>query len=229
MKRQLLALLCLPSLSGCALYGAQEAISYASNLDRAESLRLGQPPEIMWSEATYNAFGAHIVVKDPRADLSKSVRDTLTVRISSSTDPTVKSFTLTETSPRSGIFVADVALVRSFDDAGQAATVTEAQILVNADQDAARLEAVYAASAQTLKAQATYVEPPMHFGIARDADGVTPLPGASITIDRNGIPLRTTVARADGSYAFYGLPSGSYTISVTNQGAPVGQSKVFSL
>lgn len=229
MTRTVLAVLMLALLPGCGLYGSYDALRYAGEREAEEAKRLDQPAEIMWTESIYNTLDATIVVKDPRASLSETAPDTVTVSVRSSTDETPKAVTLTETGKHTGIFRGSVALARSFGEDGLPVASLADRLLVNADQAEVRLEAVYTSSKGMLQAQSTYIEKLMHFGVALEADGVTPLPGATVTLARSGLLLASTISRPDGTYAFYGLAAGSYTVTFSQNGVPVGQSKVYNL
>jgi hypothetical protein len=186
--------------------------------------------EIVWTAPTYNAFAAEVAVRDPLANRDDRARETVTVVVRSSSDPAPQTITLTETDRASGVFRGAVPLVRRFDAVtGDPVVAAPGQLLVNADQDDVRLEAVYAAPRGPLIAESQFIEAPMLFATALDADGVTPLPGAPVTLEREGEPLRSTKARADGTYAFYGLASGSYAVVVHKNGLPLGQLLLFSL
>lgn len=230
MTRLALALLLLPGLAGCGFYGSYSVLR--EDVVRAEerSLRLLSAAEIMWTEAVYNGLKAEIAVRDPLANQDAGTRETVTVLVGSSSDPATQSLTLTETGGDTGVFRGSVALVRRFDAAtGALVAAASGQLLVDADQEAARLEAVYAAPRGRLKAEVLFIEAPMFFGTARDLDGVTPLPGATVTLERGGKAIRTTRARADGTYAFYGLESGSYAVVVQKDGELLGQSLLVNL
>mgnify|MGYP002403356406 CR=1 FL=1 len=230
MKRHALALLLLPMLAGCGFYGSYANLRDLSVREEERSQQLLSAAEITWSAAIYNDFAAEVAVRDPLANRDDRTRETVTVVVSSGSDPATRSITLTETSPDSGFFRGPVTLVRSFDaETGAPAVADSDELLVNADQDAAWLGAVYEASRGTLQARAQYTEPPMVFGTAVEADGVTPLPGATVVLERDGTVLRSTTARADGTYAFYNLDPGSHEVVVYQDGAPAGQTVVVNL
>lgn len=228
MKRLAIAFLLLPALSGCGFYGTYAVIRDEAVKTEEIAYRTLMASEIMWTEATYNSLLAEVAVRDPLANTDDAMIETISVSVTSSTDPMPKTIMLTETHRNSGVFRGSVALVRTFDMwTGDPLKPTAKQIAVNADQDAVTLEAVYQAQRGEVKALASYIEPPMLFGTALDADGLSPLPGATVLLS-GGPEVRTTTARTDGTYAFYGLGSGTYTISVMQDGVPVGQSRVYN-
>lgn len=230
MKRHVMSALLLSVLTGCGFYGSYAAVRDEAVQAAKDDDRRVAAAEIRWTEATYHALTAEVAVRDPLANRDPLERETVAVSVTSATDGTTKPVTLRETASDSGIFRGTLSLVRSFDErSGSPISPGDTRFVVNADQEAARLVAAYAARKGRITAEASYVEPPMLYGQAVAADGTTPMPGASVALERDGVALQTTTARSDGSYAFYDLLPGEYSVKVSLDGVPSGQSKLFNL
>lgn len=207
----------------------QGKVQYAVQAAGDEERRI-DAAQLRWTEASYHALEAGLAVRDPLANQDPATRETVSVSVTSATDGASKPVILLETAPDSGVFRGSLALVRSYDErSGVPVDAGETRFAVNGDEDAVELKATYTARKGLLTATASYVELPMVFGQALTDDGTTALPGASIALERSGMPLQTTTARPDGSYAFYGLEPGAYTVKVSLDGNLIGQSKIVNL
>ncbi|MBO9541176.1 carboxypeptidase regulatory-like domain-containing protein [bacterium] len=211
----------LVALVGCGLWGSYDPIRYTSPA----------PPsaEIRWIKSSVSDLAADVEVRDVRANTKPDVVEKVTVVLSSGTDKAGKSLTLVETGPNTGVFRGTVALMRPFDpQTGAALPIGGERLAIFAEGAPAGdpLEAAYSGPAGLVKANAVYMEPNSTvIGHLVWPDGRA-CPGADVVLEGDNSFRMATRSRADGNYAFYGVPMGTYQMTATKDGATVQRIKI---
>lgn len=219
--RRTLVLLCLCGVTGCGLWGAYAPIRYQTPAPASA--------EIRWIKSSISDLTADVEVRDARANADPGVAEKVTVKVYSGTDIAGKPVAIAETGPNTGVFRGSVSLVRPFDpQTGVAMAVGAESLAIFAEGDPAGdpLEVAYLGPTGVVKAQAVYVEPRSTvIGHLEWPDGRA-CPGAEVVLEGADGFRRTTTSRSDGNYAFYGVPSGTYQMTATKDGATVERTKI---
>jgi len=173
---------------------------------------------------------ATVTVTDADLNTDANSRQTVTVKAqSATTDPTGETIALTETGNNTGVFTGTFGFERPFGSTqatpitpgngkvgvyAEATVTREAITVVYHDELNADLQAM------DVTTTATYEEPYSTVsGVIRDQVSGQPIAGAAVVLfDRNDQRVDEAVSRSDGSYAFYGVPDGVYTLVAKRQG-----------
>ncbi|MNT38228.1 hypothetical protein D3C72_1744140 [compost metagenome] len=133
----------------------------------------------------------------------------VTATVSSPTEPAGETVTLSQTAP--GVYTAEVPLDRRYLDSGAEATIApDGRLSVYAEGSVETETLTVRFGDQT--ATVTYSEPPSTLmGTVRV--GGTARARALVQLDGPAGFKRQTASRADGTYAFYEVPTGTYALT----------------
>lgn len=169
-----------------------------------------------------------VTVTDADLNLQKDLAERITVQVASAnTDPVGETVTLTETGTDTGVFTGTFGFERPFDSVqatpivpGNGKVGVYAEATVNREE--IRVTYHDAANAQGQAVQRTdtavYQEPYSTLsGVVQS--GGQPVSGAMVLLfDAQNQPVGQAVSRSDGSYAFYDVPEGLYSLTAVRAG-----------
>jgi len=176
-------------------------------------------PQVSFDSATYIGLvdpAIVTLVNGAGNTNSKQVESLVVTLFSEKTETIGEVISLTETGSNTGVFVGDVLFERPYTNSGYVVIETNGRLGVSADGSATAREQItveYLFGNSPLIATAQYEEPPSTVtGVVRDQNGAA-IPKAAVRIYEANGPYDVTVAsRANGVYAIYDVPSGTYTL-----------------
>jgi YD repeat-containing protein len=87
-------------------------------------------------------------------------------------------------------------------------------------------QGVTVTSNTTTTLNVTLSQPGAANGVVTQANGTTPIPGATVTLYQNAIPAATTSTNASGAYSISSLHPGAYTLQVASAGYQTSESGI---
>jgi hypothetical protein len=169
-----------------------------------------------------------VTVTDADLNLRGDVVEKATVRVTSAnTDTAGETLTLTETGPNTGVFTGTFGFERPFDSTqatpitpgnGQVGVYAEATVIQEEIHVTYRDDADAQGQAVDWIDAAIYQEPYSTLsGVVQS--GGQPVAGAAVLLfDTQNRKVGEAVSRPDGSYAFYNVPDGTYSLTAFGTG-----------